>query len=74
MYRLYYEDEFLYESNNEEAIQAEMAYHVKHVLKKEPHYLRFVQLDDNRVMIDYGSHHTFYYVLNVNNKKPFGIH
>lgn len=73
MYRLYYEDEFLYESNDPQAVYGELQYHLKNVLKKEAHYFRLVPLDPHRVMIDYGSHVTFYYVLNDHQTKPYNL-
>jgi hypothetical protein len=73
MYKLFYQDEFITESENKNIIWDSFTNHIRNTLKIYPHYYRLARLDDHRVMIDFGSHHTFYYVLNTLKKERFEI-
>ena len=71
MYKLYHGDDFITESDNKQMIWDAFTNHVRNKLKVYPRYYRIVRIEDDRVMIDYGSHTRFYYVLNTEKNEKF---
>jgi hypothetical protein len=63
MYKLYHQEEFLFESEDKEEVFKELSRHLKDVLKYKSYYQRRVEVEDNRTMIDYGSYTKFYYIV-----------
>lgn len=64
MYKLYYQDQFLFQNEDKNEVIKELSRHLNDVLKYKSHYFRFVDIEDNKTMVDYGSHFKFYFILN----------
>jgi hypothetical protein len=62
MYKLYHQDQFLFEANRKSKVEKYMQEHLRNVLGFKTYYQRWIELEDNKIMIDYGSYTQFYYI------------
>jgi hypothetical protein len=64
MYKLYHQDQLLFEANRRSKVEKYMQEHLRNVLGLKTYYQRWVDIEENKTMIDYGSHTQFYYIVN----------
>ena len=63
MYKLYHQDVLLLEANTRNKVEKYLQEHLRNMLGFKSYYQRWVEVEDNRTMIDYGSHTQFYYIV-----------
>jgi hypothetical protein len=62
VYKLFHQDQFLFQASERSIVLDFMSKHIANVLKFKSYYQRWTELEDGSTMIDYGSHTQFYYI------------